>query len=203
MPLVYKPEPAEVNQVVKAHLGEMASKKAFRTPALAKMMLREAAPPPTPTQALPVYHLGLKDLAEKGDTTSAALKSWRFLVKQGEEIVASADAIIGPDKKPVFSHVNEGPLVKGAVLGIQAANSNDEIKKGQYEVRLLMIPAIYVAALWLVDAAGKRDLAVPLEPTAPPLVANKVIPLNELMTIAQKLAKASLSAQQPDQALGG
>jgi len=102
MPLVYKPEPAEVNQVVKAHLGEMASKKAFRTPALAKMMLREAAPPPTPTQALPVYHLGLKDLAEKGDTTSAALKSWRFLVKQGEEIVASADAIIGPDKKTRF-----------------------------------------------------------------------------------------------------
>jgi len=88
-------------------------------------------------------------------------------------------------------------------LGIQAANSNDEIKKGQYEVRLLMIPAIYVASLWLVDAAGKRDLAVPLEPTAPPLVANKVIPLNELMTIAQKLAKASLSSQQPDQALGG
>jgi hypothetical protein len=203
MPLVFKPEPAEVNQVVKAHLNEMTSKRAFRTPNLAKMMLQETAQTPAPTQALPVYHLGLKDLAEKGNTTSASLKSWRYMVKQGEEVVASADAIIGPDKKPVFSHINEGPLVKGALLGIQAANANDEIKKGQYEVRLLMIPAIYVAALWLVDSAGKRDLAVPIEPNVPPLVANKVIPLTEMMTIVQKLAKVSLSAQKPDQALGG
>lgn len=200
MPLVYKTEPAEVNDVVKARIKEMATKKAFRTPLLARG-LQEAAAPPTPTQALPVYHLGLKDLADKGDVKSASLKSWRYLVKQNEKIVATADAIIGADKKAVFSHTNEGPHVKGAVSGIQAAESNDEIKKGQYETRLLMIPAIYVSALWLVDAAGKRDLAVPLEPTVPPLVANKVIPLDEFLTTAQKLAKAR--AQLTDQTLLG
>jgi hypothetical protein len=200
MPLVYGPEPAEVNKVVKTRLEEMATKKAFRTPLLAKGV-QEAAPSPTPTQALPVYHLGLKDLADKGDVKFASLRSWRYLVKQNEKIVATADAIIGADKKAVFSHTNEGPHVKGAVSGIQAAEFNDEVKKGQYEVRLLMIPAIYVSALWLVDSAGKRDLAVPLEPTALPLVANKVIPLSEFMATVQKLAK--VRAQKTDEALGG
>src|SRR5512135_1291154 len=123
MPLVYKSEPEEVKKIVKAHIGEMTSKRAFRTPTLAKAMLSKTPPTPVPTQAFPVYHLGLKDLAEKGDGKSASLRSWRYLVKQDEQVVASADALVEPDKKAVFSHINEGPLVKGVVSAIQAANA--------------------------------------------------------------------------------
>jgi hypothetical protein len=203
MPLVFKSEPPEIAQTVKDRLKKMTDKQAFRTPRLAKTMLRGAAPTPIPTQAIPVHHLGLKELAEKGDISSATMKSWRYLIKQEEEVVASADAFIGSDNKAVFSHINEGPLVKGVVAGIKAANSNDEITKGQYEVRLIMIPAIYVAALWFVDVAGKRDLAIPIEPVPSTLVANKVIAITELMKTLQKLAKAAITAQKSDATLGG
>ena len=203
MPLVFKSEPPAIAQVVEERLKKMTEKRAFRTPQLAKTMLRGAAPAPTPTQAIPVHNLGLKELAEKGDISSATMKSWRYLVKQGEEVVASADAFISSDNKPVFSHINEGPLVKGVVKGLETANSNDEITKGQFEVRLLMIPAIYVAAFWFVDVARKRDLAIPIEPVPSPLVANKVITTDEMMKTLQKIAKAAISAQKSDPTLGG
>lgn len=156
MPLVFKTEPSEIKEVVKARVGEMTTKRAFRTPTLAKAMLEEAPITPVPTQAIPVYNLGLKDLAEKGDLSSASQKSWRYLLKQEERIVASADAIIGPDKKALFSHINEGPLVDGIAAALQTANENEEIKKGQFEARILTVPALYFAALWLIDSAKKN-----------------------------------------------
>jgi hypothetical protein len=189
--------------MVKARVGEMAAKRAFRTPYLAKIMLKEGAPTPIPTEAIPVFNIGLTELAEKGDLSGASQKSWRYLVKQEEKVVASADALICPDKKPVFSHINEGPLVEGTVSAIQVANANEEVKKGQYIARLIMVPALYFAALWLVDSTKKRDLAIPIEPAPAPFVANKVIPLEELKTTLQKLAKSSLASQQQDDTLGG
>jgi len=201
LPLVFKPEPPEVTQVVKAHMDTMMAKQAYRTPRLSEIT-RKGAAAPVPTQPLPVYNIGLSELAKNRDQTAATQKSWRFLVKHGDDVVASADAGIGPDKKPVFSHVNEGPLVKGVASAIQSANAQEEVKKGSYEVRLLMVPAVYVAALWLVDLVGGKDLAMVIEPTPPVFVPNKLITVEELMVKLQKLAKETLAAQ-PEDTMGG
>lgn len=202
MPLVYKSEPPEVTQVVKTRLNKMSTKKAYRTPRLAEIMLRKAVAPPVPTQPLPVYNMDLADLAENRDQTAATQKSWRFLVKHDDKVVATADALLGPDKKPVFSHVNEGPLVTGVVSAIQTANAQPQVKNGRYEVRLLMVPALYVVALWLVDLTGDEDLAIAIEPTPPPFAPNKLITAKDLITKLQKLAKDATAAK-PDKTMGG
>jgi hypothetical protein len=201
MPLVFKGEPPEVAKVVRARLNRMSAKKAYRTPRLAKAMLRKAAAP-VPTQPLPVYNMKLSDLAENRDQTVAAQISWRFLVKHDDEVVASADALVGPSRKPVFSHVNEGPLVNGLVSAIQAANAQDEVRKGRYEARLLMVPALYVVALWLVDLSGDKDLAMVIAPAPPPFVANKLIAAKDLITRLQKMARDAVAVQ-PDDTMGG
>jgi hypothetical protein len=74
-------------------------------------------------------------------------------------------------------------LVEGTAKAINAAEKQREIKKGNYEVRLLFIPAFYVTALWLVDKTDKADLAMPIEPAPEFLTPNKLMPLENLLTI--------------------
>jgi hypothetical protein len=202
MPLVFKSEPPEVTQVVKTRLDTMSAKKAHRTPRLAEIMLRKAAAPPVPTQPLPVYNMDLADLAENRDQTAATLKSWRFLVKHDDEVVATADALVVPNQKPVFSHINEGPLVSGVVSAIQAANAQDQVIKGQYEARLLIVPALYIAVLWLVDLTGGKDLAIAIEPTPPAFAPNKLVTAEDLIAKLQKMARDAIAAK-PDKTMGG
>jgi hypothetical protein len=189
MPLIYKPEPQEMKQVVNSQLEKMTSKQAFSTPRLATIKFKEAAPI-IPTQAVPVYHLGLNDLVENRDITAAELRSWRYLIEHNGEVVASADAVINAEGKAVFSHVNEGPLVNGIISALRTANSQKILQSGEYEVRLLMVPALYVAALWFVDATGAQDQAMPIEPTFAPLTTNKLITIEHLIATLQELAHA-------------
>ncbi len=203
MALLFKPEPSEVAKVIRNKLDQMASIRAFRTPQLARAISKEAAKPPVPTQALPVYHLGLTDLAKDGDLSAASQTGWRYLLKHENKVIASAETVFGPDRKPVFAQVNEGPLVQGTQSAIRAADANEEVKKRDYEVRLLMIPALYTAALWLVDTKGRHDIAIPIAPVAPPLEPDKPIPIEKLLVVLRNAAKAKLSAQKADEPIGG
>ncbi len=203
MPIKFKEEPAEIKAVVKARIGDLTAKKAFRTPILAKSMQEKAPRTPEITQAIPMYSIGLKDLSKAVDLSSADQKSWRYLIKQGGTVVATADAIHGPEKKAMFSDINEGHLVNGLASAIQAANNNEQVKTGQFEARLLTIPALYFAALWLTDPTNKTDLIMPIDPGPTRFSANKVVPLKELLPALQQQAKAALAAQGTDEAIVG
>jgi hypothetical protein len=203
MPLAFKPIPADIADVIKTGLEQMVSMQAFSTPRLAQIVSGQPEVSPDLFQALPVYHMGLAELAEDGDLGAAAQTSWRYLLKYDDEVVASADAVFGPNRKPVFSQVNEGTLLQGTVSAIQAADVEKDIKKGEYEVRLLMVPALYTAALWLVDVAGDRDLALPIAPCPPALTPDKPIPVEKLLAVLRDAAKAALAAQPPGEPIGG
>jgi hypothetical protein len=166
--------------------------------------MQEKAPlTPEIQQAIPMYTIGLKDLSTAADLSSADQKSWRYLIKQGETVVATADAIHGPENKAMFSDINEGHLVNGLALAIQAANNNDQMKTGQFEARLLTIPALYFAALWLTDPTNKTDLIIPIDPGPTRFPANKVVTLKELLPVLQQQAKTALDAQGKDETLVG
>jgi hypothetical protein len=96
---------------------------------------------------------------------------------------------------PAFAQVNEGPMVQGIVSGIQAAETEKDIESGKYEVRLLMVPALYVASLWLVDMSGGNDKIIPIAPTLTGLKINEPLPVNEFFRVLQKAAKEALSSQ--------
>jgi len=189
MPLKFKKEPGEVKEVVEKQLLKMASGRAFRTSGLAKTQVSEKVSELASDQVIPVYHLGLDDLKQKKDITSATQRSWRYLVKHEDKVIATADAV-EQNGKTVFSHVNEGPLVSGVVAALNKAENLDELQSGDFEVRLLMVPALYVAALWFVDQVGGQDRVMPIEPTSSPLRANELISISDLMDVLWELAEA-------------
>ena len=189
MPLIYKKEPRKVTQVVKSQFDKIRSGKGFRTPLLASIQFRRDIANLDQKQAVPVYHLGLDDLKRKKDISTAKHISWRYLIKHKGKDVATADAIIDDDGTTTFSHVNEGALVSGLVSAIKVANSDKIIRNRDFEARILMVPALYVAALWLADLAGGKDYAIPFEPSPAPLTPNKLVTIERFMKVLQRLAR--------------
>ncbi len=178
MPIVYRNVPVEAIEAVKNGVELMPSKRAFHTSRLYSAFTERAAAP-VPEQALPVYHLGLSDIAKSPDIKISTQTGWRYTLKQNNEVLAHAETIIDPNGKNLFAGTNGGPLVNGTAKAIEAVEDQSEIKQGNFEVRLLFIPALYVSALWLADKEGKADFAMPIEPTPALLTPNKLIPLKE------------------------
>jgi len=189
MPLIYKKEPRNVTQVVKSQFDKIRSGKGFRTPLLASIQFRRDIANLDQEHAVPVFHLGLEDLKEKKDILAAKHISWRYLVKHKGKEVATADAVIEDDGNTTFSHVNEGQLVSGLVSALKVANSEIRIRNSDFEVRILMVPALYIATLWLADIAKGRDYAIPFEPTSAPLTANKLVTMEKLVRTLHRLAQ--------------
>lgn len=193
--LIFKQEPSEVAEVVRAGLKKMEDKRASSTARLARTTAIGGTP--ELTQTIPVYNIGIKDLAENRGLEAASHIGWRYLLGHDSEVIASADAYLFPDRKPEFAQVNEGPMVQGIVSGIHAANSEETIARGEYEVRLLVIPALYVAALWLVDIVSGNDKIIPIAPTLSGFKIDEPIPVNEFLSIIQRDAKEAVSSQLP------
>ena len=189
MPLKYKKEPRDVTNVVKSQFDKIRSGKGFRTPLLASIQFRKDTANLDQEHAVPVYHLGVEDLKGRKDVSAAKLVSWRYLIKHRGKEVASADAIIDDDGTTMFSHVNEGPLVRGLVSALEIANSQSIIRNNDFEARILMVPALYVAALWLADIEEGKDYAVPFEPSPDPLRPNRLVPMDRFMNILYRLAR--------------
>jgi hypothetical protein len=202
MPIIYRNEPAEATEAMKSGLEKMVSKRAFSTPRLRKAII-ETAEAPVPAQAVPVYTLGLADLVKGKDVSAAANTGWRYAVKQNNEIVAHGETIIDPQGRHHFAATSEGLLVEGTTKALDLAEAQDIIRKGKYEVRFFQVPALYVAALWLVDKTGKSDMALPIAPTPPPLVPNRLIPFSDLLAFLQEKARAIPAAQLTDDTIGG
>ena len=150
----------------------------------------EATEGPVPDIALPheVYAMGLDDVVG-GDLKKARRTGWRYLVLQGDRAVAAA-VVDAPEGKArmQFSHVNSGPFVEETVNAVAQAEGLEAVARGDYEVRLLNIPALYVMALWL---HGERDdLLLPMPPTNESLDAKKVYAAADLLKRLKRPAQA-------------
>lgn len=137
-------------------------------------------------QALPVYHLGLSDIAESPDIKKSVQTGWHYMLKQNDVTVAHAETVIDPNGKNLFAAISEGPIVEGTAKAITATEGQNKIKVGNFEVRLLFIPALHIISLWLADEKGKADFVVPIEPTPAFLTPNELIPLNEFLITLQR-----------------
>lgn len=100
--------------------------------------------------------------------------SWRFLVHErqvsaGEEkfVPIAAVTAVAVDDGHQFGDVNEGPLVAGTEQAVRRAEDLDQVRQGRFEPYLLMIPSLYVVALWLQDRGsyGKTDIYLAMPPS--------------------------------------
>jgi hypothetical protein len=189
MALLAPTPPSQAVDAVHSTFLALAKNRTFRTPALrsAKGELQLSEPHQ-------VFTLGLTDLAAGKGLAAAKPTSWRYLVREGDNVLASAEAVqTGKGQEHVFSAFNEGRFVASTAEAIRAAHEIPAVKQAGFELRLLNVPGLYVMALWLHEPQGKGDLLVPLAPSPVEATAGKPVPaeqlIRELATKAQAPSK--------------
>jgi hypothetical protein len=167
--------------------------------------MRRCIGPLTPAHPLPVHLLDPTTAPGDGaaQLTAARRTSWRFLITDGEEVVAAADTLeLGPDpsgpgETHVFSHFAEGPYPAATLRALQQARLHTAGTPTTYVPRLLSVPAHYMTALWLhpvLAAAPTPDLLIPLVPA--PLGVTAHIPhhAEELLALLALTSGALLTS---------
>jgi hypothetical protein len=94
-----------------------------------------------------------------GDLDAVAEASgWRFLVTDEERVLASAETT--EDNGEAVA-LNVGPYVSSTSEAIDELEQLPDVARGDFELRILKVPALYVVAAWL---AGGTQILVPLAP---------------------------------------
>ncbi|WP_052434732.1 hypothetical protein [Streptacidiphilus melanogenes] len=139
--------------------------------------MRRCIGPLTPALPLPLHLLDPMSAPARGDAvaqlTGARRTGWRFLIQDGEEVVAAAVTVergpdeLGAGEPHVFSHFAEGPYPAATLRALQQARLHTAGTPTTYMPRLLSVPAHYMTALWLhpvLTATPTPDLLIPLVP---------------------------------------
>jgi hypothetical protein len=153
---------------LRAVIGALDSPNAVRAVRTAAMRRRTGAL--VPSHPLPVHLLDpaatAAPAALPGALGGAPRTGWRFLVRDGEEVVAAADTRETPDGHS-FSHFAEGPYPLATLRALHQAQQHLATSPTVYLPRLLSVPGHYMTALWLhpvLDRSGSADLLIPLAP---------------------------------------
>lgn len=109
----------------------------------------------------PVYNIPLSAIRRLEGTEKAELLSWRYLVRAGKRTIGAAEVNPQEDRF-VFASFNQGPYVKGTERVVEWAGSQQDLKRIEYEFRVLRLPSLYVMALWL-HAQDDRDWIIPMD----------------------------------------
>jgi hypothetical protein len=112
------------------------------------------------------YGVGATDLAAGRLLSAASSKSWRYILLHGTDAVgvatvSEADSKTG--KALSFNGLFESGFSSETVEAIRKARELPQIKKQDYELRFLEVPAVNFVAIWLHAKSG--DIIMPLPPT--------------------------------------
>jgi hypothetical protein len=112
-----------------------------------------------------VYVLDSDDIANGRNLGSARLVSWRFLILDGQTPVAAVElSCDAQGQNPKFASINSGPFVAATQATVLRAEALPQVVNGDYELRALKAPSVYVMAIWLKDLQGTNDLVLPMGP---------------------------------------
>lgn len=111
---------------------------------------------------LPLFNCDVKSLQEVGDP-SPTLIGWRYLLVKGDEILELAD--VSDDETPRFLGLTRGgTLVPNFARTLETAEAAIENLAGDWELRILQIPALYVVSLWAhSEREAVNDRFFPIE----------------------------------------
>lgn len=138
----------------------------------------------------PVFDLGLDQVLASVDLTQARSSGWRYLVMQGPSAIAAAEVTTDAVGQALsVSSVNRGPFVEATHAGIREAERLPPVQSGSFELRLLRIPALYIAALWLKDIADDADTIIPLAPAPNYLTPGQTYSVQAFLELARRAAQ--------------
>jgi hypothetical protein len=142
----------------------------------------------------PVFELDLEDLHKNAGLNHARSGRWRYLVMQGPSTIAAAEVTADAlGKAQSVSSVNRGPFVEATQVGIREAERLPSVQNGSFELRLLRISALYIAALWLKDTVGDADTLIPLAPAPDYLTPGQAYSAPEFLDRARAAAQPQSS----------
>jgi hypothetical protein len=119
------------------------------------------APPP-----LPVHIFPLDELAAGNDPRGTAPIAWAYLLVTNDQPVRTAEVLHDPQGAFTFAAISGGQTA-GVARAIEVAEAAPATAAGNYELRLVRAPALYVTAVWLKDRSGKADDFFVVVPPAP------------------------------------
>ncbi len=185
MPLRVAEPPPAVRQVAAEYVHQMGTPRGV-FPALSGVAREELA------LVAPhrIYTAGLGDLLDRG-LGGAAQTGWRYLVGDAERVLASVELAGDAGESPLL---NGGPYVAATATAIDELERLPEVAAGDYELRLLKVPALHVAAAWLV---GGHRLVVPLAPAPSFLEAGHRYTEEEFVAALREPAQRALASQAP------
>lgn len=185
MPLRLAEPPQPLLDAVRETLLGWARRGEFRTPALARARADDLG------LALPhpVYALTLQDLADGRGPEAAEHVAWRFLLQDGERVVAAVEVGV-TGGEPVL---NEGPYVRATADALSALEQLPDAAARDYELRLLKVVALYLVAVWLHEGAGADDLVVPIGEVPPGIEADRPYRAADLTGELAEPARAQLA----------
>ena len=163
--------------------------RAFRTPAL-----RNATGTLQLGEPQQVFTLDLSDLVAGKDLDAARPTGWRYLVQEGDKVLASAETVAGPRGEQVFSAFNESRFVDSSAKALRKVRETPEVAQGGYELRLLNVPGLYVQALWFHETQGRGDLLQPLAPSPVETPGDKPAPAAVLLKELAAKARVPMEA---------
>jgi hypothetical protein len=190
MPVTFAAPPPQVTQITQRQLQDMAQHKHFTIAPLA------AAEPSKIelTSGHAVYNIGLSDLLSDKPITAAPFTAWRFIVNAGTPDSAAAETHQDPEQGiPIFASINAGPFVNGTVAALKTLAADPAFTKGDWEGRMIRIPALYIMAIWAHEKKTNADLIRVTAPVPAYLDANKTYTWPEFKAALQEPVKQKLA----------
>lgn len=124
-------------------LADLAGHRAPQGAALAGSRVNISAP-------LPIYRLELADIKDESSVNLAKRAGWRYLIEpQNSQKVAYADLIEAPNGDAVFVSYSRNRNAENLLKALHIADDIAAKLPEVYEARLLDVPALYLAAVWL------------------------------------------------------
>jgi hypothetical protein len=186
MPLDVSNPPIAAYEAVQSVVSDLAGKSSFRTPALRRAEPKKLALS-TPHQ---IAVLPLDRLRQANEFRRAVeFRGWRFLILDGDRVIASTDAVVSQTGGFEFGQINEGPFNGGMEQAIRKAEELPAIQKSHFEPVVVLVPALYIVALWLRSPQEENDLILPLPPAPGELPALEALAIRDFMAVARRLAE--------------
>jgi len=195
MPLRLPPPPPAGLEIVTAGLNRFLSTQSSAARALSVGSEEDAYSSLAAAVPHLVYFVGLDDVAQSRMLSAARPTSWRYILLKGDYAYAAAEVTINEDGElGGFSHVDRGPFAENIVAAVELAEITDTARGGDYELRLLSVPALYLVALWL---HGADDLILPLAPAPGALEAERVYTEDQIFTELAELIERRTHVDDP------
>ncbi|HEU4905251.1 MAG TPA: hypothetical protein VFT19_03945 [Solirubrobacterales bacterium] len=183
-------------EAIDASLADLAERPDFSKRPLARALAAESEPDIAVALPHDVYDLALETFEHSPGLTAAELVGRRCLVTSDGAPVATLE-LPDPDgaRGVVTTH---GPFTEATAEALRAAEDSGKVADGDYDLRLLRIPALYLMSLWLKDQQGKDDVFIPLAPAPAGLDGGAIYNWDEMRSHLAGLAEQRLATSEDE-----